>query len=117
MYRELYLSRLHQMDYSDPMAIDRAKNMNWVTIHRVCGELAVSRSIGDPDYKGFTPGAKVDAYFGWPQDHNEIFYADLVIPDPECRTHGLTSEDDFLILATDGIWDVVSPEEAVKLVQ
>ncbi len=70
--RELYLSRLHQMDYSDPMAIDRAKNMNWVTIHRVCGELAVSRSIGDPDYKGFIPGAKVDAFFGWPPGHDEV---------------------------------------------
>ncbi len=70
--KELYLSRLHQMDYSDPLAIDRAKNMNWVTIHRVCGELAVSRSIGDPDYKGFTPGAKVDAYFGWPDGHEQV---------------------------------------------
>jgi serine/threonine protein phosphatase PrpC len=70
--KELYLSRLHQMDYSDPLALDRAKNMNWVTIYRVCGELAVSRSIGDPDYKGFVPGEKVDAYFGWPDGHKPV---------------------------------------------
>ena len=46
-----------------------------------------------------------------------MFLADLVIPDPECRKHGLSTDDDFLILATDGIWDVIAPEEAVKLVQ
>ena len=111
------MSRLHQMDYSDPLAIDRARNMTWVTIHRVCGELAVSRSIGDPDYKGFTPGAKVDSFFCWPDGHSQVFHADLVIPDPECQSHPITSDDEFIILATDGIWDVVSPEEAVKLVQ
>lgn len=44
--RELFVGRLHRMDLKDPMAVDRAQNMNWVTIHRVCGEISVSRSIG-----------------------------------------------------------------------
>ena len=44
--RELYVGRLHMMDLSDPVVRDKAKQVNWVTIHRVCGELAVSRSIG-----------------------------------------------------------------------
>ena len=46
--------------------------VSWVTIHRVCGEISVSRSIGDPDYKSFLPGVKVDAFFAWPDDHDQV---------------------------------------------
>jgi hypothetical protein len=48
----------------------------WISCYpfpvRLCGELAVSRSIGDPDYKGFTPGEKVDSCFLWPEDHDMV---------------------------------------------
>eukprot|EP00599_Poterioochromonas_sp_BG-1_P005644 CAMPEP_0173144310 /NCGR_PEP_ID=MMETSP1105-20130129/7153_1 /TAXON_ID=2985 /ORGANISM="Ochromonas sp., Strain BG-1" /LENGTH=712 /DNA_ID=CAMNT_0014057959 /DNA_START=152 /DNA_END=2291 /DNA_ORIENTATION=+ len=115
--KELYMGRLHRIDYDDPMAVNKAKNINWVTIYRVCGELALTRSIGDPDYKGFTPGERTDAFFLWPDGHNQIFHADLIIPDPEFKSKTLTEEDEFLILASDGLWDVVSPAEAVKHVQ
>lgn len=116
-FRELYMGRLHRIDYDDPMAVNKAKNINWVTIYRVCGELALTRSIGDPDYKGFTPGERTDAFFLWPDGHNQIFHADLIIPDPEFKSKTLTEEDEFLILASDGLWDVVSPADAVKHVQ
>jgi len=111
--KELYMGRLHRMDLSDPVVRDKAQQVNWVTITRVCGELAVSRSIGDPDYKGFTPGAQVDALFNWPEGHTQAFQADLVIPVPELVTAQLTPNDEFLILASDGLWDVVSSTEAV----
>jgi serine/threonine protein phosphatase PrpC len=87
--------------------------VNWVTIHRVCGELAVSRSIGDPDYKSFTPGEKVDAFFLWPEGHDQVFLADLVIPIPECKVFDISPADEFVILASDGLWDVLSSQEAV----
>lgn len=44
--KELYLDRLHRMDLSDPAIRERAKGLNWQTIHRVIGDIAVSRSIG-----------------------------------------------------------------------
>jgi hypothetical protein len=44
--KELYLGRLHRMDLSDPEVCDKARQVTWVTIHRVCGEISVSRSIG-----------------------------------------------------------------------
>ena len=50
-----------------------APQVSWVTIHRVCGEISVSRSIGDPDYKSFSPGVKVDAFFAWPDDHDQVY--------------------------------------------
>ena len=112
------MGRLHRMDLNDPMAVDRAQNMNWTTIHRVCGEISVSRSIGDPDYKNLVPGARQeDWYFRWPDGHNQTFSADLLIPHPECRVLDITSKDEFLILASDGLWDVVPPFDAVKIVQ
>ena len=111
--KELYMGRLHRMDLSDPVVRDKAQKVTWVVIHRVCGELAVSRSIGDPDYKRFLPHANVDALFNWPDDHNESFAADLVIPDPEVKVFDLSKSDEFFIIASDGLWDVVGPEDAV----
>lgn len=35
---------------------------------------------------------------------------------PEVTHHMLTSRDKFLIIASDGLWDVVSPLQAVRLV-
>lgn len=73
--KELFMGRLHRMDLNDPMAVDRAQNMNWVTIHRVCGEISVSRSIGDPDYKNLVPGHKQeDWYFRWPDGHSQVSF-------------------------------------------
>lgn len=58
-----------------------------VKITRVCGELAVSRSIGDPDFKGIATveggDPPPDLFFNFPADHTRTFSADLVIADPE----------------------------------
>ena len=41
------------MELEDPFIAKQAeKSARWTTTHRVNGELAVSRGIGDPDYKG-----------------------------------------------------------------
>lgn len=57
--------------------------------------LAVSRSLGDRPLKR---------------------HRGLVSPEPEVRARRLKANDDFLILATDGLWDVISDKEAVALV-
>jgi serine/threonine protein phosphatase PrpC len=58
--------------------------------------LAVSRAFGDRSLK--TPGA-------------------LVSCEPEIRRYGLDADDLFIIMACDGIWDVLSDEEAVSIAQ
>ncbi|KAL8139074.1 hypothetical protein V2J09_005075 [Rumex salicifolius] len=40
-----------------------------------------------------------------------------LIPDPELRQIVLTEDDEFLIIACDGIWDVMSSQHAVNLVR
>ena len=39
-----------------------------------------------------------------------------VIADPVVSTHTLIAEDEFLIIATDGVWEFITSDEAVKIV-
>ncbi|KAG6951137.1 hypothetical protein JG687_00013802 [Phytophthora cactorum] len=113
--RELQLSKLHSMDLSDPEIQQRAERVvKWVTIYRVNGELAVSRAIGDIDYKG--EALSKYEYWAFPEGHDRVFHGDLVISVPECQEIEITPEFDFLILACDGLWDTIKSKEAVKYV-
>ena len=42
---------------------------------------------------------------------------DLVIPDPEFKSVQLSSSDEFLVLASDGLWDVISEDQVVATVR
>jgi len=39
-----------------------------------------------------------------------------VIAEPEVTSHELSDEDEFMIIATDGVWEFVTSEEAVEIV-
>lgn len=59
---------------------------------RVEGILAVTRAVGDRRLKKF------------------------VTAEPELKSHVLQEGDDFLILASDGVWDVMTSQQAVDIV-
>jgi len=61
---------------------------------RVGGTLALTRALGDHSLKG--PGGGVTA-------------------EPHYVSHRLSAADRFVLLASDGVWDVVSDEEAHRL--
>ncbi|XP_022991577.1 probable protein phosphatase 2C 49 [Cucurbita maxima] len=63
------------------------------------GVLSVSRALGDWDMK---------LPHGSPSP---------LIAEPECKQVVLTEEDEFLIIACDGIWDVMSSQQAVNVVR
>nr|CDI52286.1 related to phosphoprotein phosphatase 2C [Melanopsichium pennsylvanicum 4] len=65
----------------------------FVMNHRVNGVLAVTRSLGDFAMKEFVVGA------------------------PYTTETDLRSEDSFLIIACDGLWDVIEDQEAVDLIK
>jgi protein phosphatase 2C family protein 2/3 len=41
----------------------------------------------------------------------------IITADPEIICHQLTPEDEFIVLACDGIWDCFSSEEVVKIIR
>ncbi|KAL6079657.1 PPM-type phosphatase domain-containing protein [Balamuthia mandrillaris] len=80
--------------------------VGFITTSRVCGELSVSRAIGDVEYKGTLK----NKYWG------KEFSDDLIIAEPEIELTIHSPSDKFIILACDGLWDVLSNQEAVDIV-
>jgi protein phosphatase 1G len=68
---------------------------------RVNGNLNLSRAIGDHRYKGNADLAPA---------------AQIITAEPDVERVAITPEDRFLVLACDGVWDVMSNEEVVAFV-
>lgn len=62
-------------------------------VARVNGRLAVTRAFGDADM------------------------GDVVIPDPEVAERQLVDDDEFLVLASDGLWDVMTNDAVAACVR
>jgi serine/threonine protein phosphatase PrpC len=104
-------------------------------ISRVCGELAVSRALGDRDFKaafnspspymglmGMDDGNWWDCslFLPYPDLHNRQFQGDLVSSDPEFQNLPVGEDgvsDEFLLLACDGLWDVMDVDDAVRVIR
>lgn len=86
--------------YEEAQRIIRAGG--FVRDNRVNGALNVSRTIGDLDFKRNSD-----------LPHTE----QMVIATPDITELELRDGDEFLILACDGIWDVMSNQEAVDFVR
>lgn len=92
----LPLTNDHKADRPDE--VDRIRRAGGFVVHkRVMGELAISRAIGDVDFKetGFL----------------------FVLADPELCTQQLSSSDQFVVLCCDGLVDVMSNEQACTFVR
>eukprot|EP00978_Attheya_sp_CCMP212_P047257 scaffold421285_cov56-Attheya_sp.AAC.2 len=115
-----------------------AKPGRLLQISRVCGELAVSRALGDRDFKAsfsnesnipLQPDASQDSttsghwwegpvFLPYADNHNKSFRGDLVSSTPEVQVMKLGKEgvfDEFLLLACDGLWDVMDSDDAVRV--
>ena len=74
----------------------------WVHRGRINGVLGVSRSFGDIEYKTLKNEA-------W----ESSFTSDLVICDPDVVSGEVDDECEFVVLASDGLFDVMSSQEVV----
>ncbi|KAG2325388.1 hypothetical protein Bca4012_039882 [Brassica carinata] len=65
------------------------------------GELSVTRALGDWDMKRTPHGSSKSP----------------LISEPEIKQITLTEDDEFLVMGCDGIWDVLTSQEAVSIVK
>jgi len=94
---------------------------HWKTTYRLNEELAVSRAIGDKVFKGKANMESYDWLYPPDGSHPGTFSADLIISVPEVGEHILpesfSGDRMFMIMACDGLWDVVTNELAVSYVR
>ncbi|XP_066932300.1 pyruvate dehydrogenase [acetyl-transferring]-phosphatase 2, mitochondrial-like [Clytia hemisphaerica] len=86
---------------------------------RLLGQLAPLRAFGDIPYKwSLELHRKVlDVLYGRPIVPESIYLTPpYLTAQPDITSRELNAKDGFLILATDGLWDTVSNEMAVKIV-
>lgn len=87
-------------------------------MERLLGQLAPLRSLGDFRYKWSKSILKdvVIPYFGEAAIPPNYHTPPYLTAKPEVKYHRLTPRDKFLIIASDGLWDLMSPLQAVRLV-
>lgn len=74
----------------------------WVTaMGRVCGNLNLSRCIGDLKYK---------------QNKNIDVSQQIITAEPDVRVVDIEKEDLFLVVACDGVWDILTNDGIVDFV-
>ena len=84
---------------TDPVEMQRVREAGGHIINdRVNGMLAIARAFGDHQLKRHVAGA------------------DFVSSRPDVTSTHITPNDLFLIIACDGLWDVIDDQEAVNLV-
>jgi len=92
-------------DHKPTNDIERARIIGaggYIEYGRVNGNLALSRALGDFEFKknySLTPQKQV------------------ITCDPDITAHELTDEDEFLVLACDGIWDCLTSQQVVDIVR
>merc|ERR1711957_225840 len=112
-------------------------------ISRICGDLSVSRALGDREFKAaynlpesgsFSEFSTRDDIVSskWSSEHlredyrlfpepskDHQFIGDVISSIPEINSFNLSkrNSDEFLLLACDGLWDVMSTIEATRLIR
>lgn len=141
---EIPIGQLHRMDIFDEDVVDivkrcfadrmkhhRSDPVRQIQIARTCGDLAVSRAIGDRDFKAaynmpsnnmtttdLTRSWEGPPVFLYPDGHSRRFKGDLVSDVPDIKVFKVGQEgtlDEFLLMACDGLWDVMDSDDAVRI--
>lgn len=74
----------------------------YIDFGRVNGNLALSRALGDFEFKK-------NSALGPEQQ--------IITADPDVTCHEITEDDEFLVLACDGIWDCLTSQQVIDIVR
>lgn len=92
-------------DHKPSNAVERKRITGaggYIEYGRVNGNLALSRALGDFEFK---------------KNYSLIPEKQIITADPDVTCHEIAEEDEFLILACDGIWDCLSSQQVVDFVR
>ncbi|KAJ6694890.1 PROTEIN PHOSPHATASE 2C [Salix koriyanagi] len=92
-------------DHKPDLEIERERILNaggFIVVGRVNGTLNLSRAIGDAELK---------------QNKKLPAEQQIVTSNPDIRTVELCDDDEFFVLACDGIWDCMSSQQLVDYVR
>ncbi|KAI4307086.1 hypothetical protein L6164_030312 [Bauhinia variegata] len=93
----------------------------WIVNGRICGDIAVSRAFGDLRFKtkknemlrkGVEEGRWSEKFISRVQ-----LNSDFIVARPDIYQANLGSDAEFILLASDGLWDYMSSSEAVSFVR
>ncbi|XP_065877221.1 protein phosphatase 2C 57 isoform X1 [Euphorbia lathyris] len=93
----------------------------WIVNGRICGDIAVSRAFGDIRFKtkknemvqkGVEEGRWSEKF-----SSRVRFTGDLVTASPDVVQVSIGSDAEFLLLASDGLWDYMNSSDAVSFVR
>ncbi|XP_069700926.1 pyruvate dehydrogenase [acetyl-transferring]-phosphatase 1, mitochondrial [Periplaneta americana] len=89
-----------------------------IKTERLLGQLAPLRALGDFKYKWSkgTLSSTLLPLFGESVIPPNYYTPPYLTARPEVTHHRLTPRDKFLVIASDGLWDLVSPLQVVRLV-
>jgi len=74
----------------------------YIEYGRVNGNLALSRALGDFEFK---------------KNYSLSPEAQIITANPDVTCHEISEEDEFLVIACDGIWDCLSSQQVIDFVR
>ncbi len=104
---------------TDPAEISRIQSSGGVIIRgRVLGVLAVARSLGDHGLKEFVIAkpylSSTTVRMIEPQHHHDGLFGD---DENDRNNEAPFTDDEFLVVACDGLWDVMEDQEVVDFIR
>ncbi|KAL1741420.1 phosphatase 2C-like domain-containing protein [Schizophyllum fasciatum] len=92
-------------DHKPTNEVERARITaagGYIEYGRVNGNLALSRAIGDFEFK---------------KNYNVTPDKQVITANPDVKEYQLTDEDEFVVIACDGIWDCLTSQQVVDFVR
>ncbi|KAI8565085.1 hypothetical protein RHMOL_Rhmol03G0233300 [Rhododendron molle] len=119
------LTNPHRPYGRNRVSLQEIKRINeaggWIVDGRICGDISVSRAFGDMRFKtkkkemlekGLEEGRWSPKFISRVQ-----FTGDLVTATPDIYQVTLGSDAEFILLASDGLWDYMNSSDAVNFVR
>lgn len=93
----------------------------WIVNGRICGDISVSRAFGDMRFKNkkneMLEKGVVEGRWSQKFASRVKFHSHLLTASPDVSQITLGSDAEFVLLASDGLWDYINSFEAVNFVR